>query len=110
MNSGFESEDLCTVGKLKALPDVNLENALVQPNSNISIRFHNFPEAKEAYYYITQAGFRARFADPSTMYYDAKFATVFENAIKNKFEGLDHIIEVPSNYAKVRFAELSANQ
>lgn len=106
LNSGFESEDLCTVGKLKALHDVQLENVLVRPNTNISIRFHNFSEAKEAFYHMHQKGLRARFANPTTTYYDAKFATVFENAIKNNFEGLDEIIEVPSNYAKVRLEQL----
>jgi hypothetical protein len=38
------------------------------------------------------------FQNPEPNYYDGKFATQFENCIKDKFEGLDEINEVPSNY------------
>lgn len=104
-------EDICTIGKLKAMPDVQLQNVLVRPNTNVSVRFHNLYEAKEAYYLLSNSKlggtkFKVRFSNPTATYYDAKFATVFENAIKNKFEKLDSIIEVPSNYAKVRLEEL----
>lgn len=94
------------IGKLKALADVQLENVLVRPSTAVSVRFHNFNEAKEAAYYLSQPGFRVRFSNPTTTYYDAKFATVFENAIKNKFEDLDSIIEVPSNYVREKLKEI----
>ena len=114
VNSGFTNDDLCIVGKLKALNDINLENVLVRPQTSISVRFHNFSEAKEAFYYLSQSRsvgrnkFRVKFANPTTTYYDAKFATVFENVIKNKFERLDKIIEVPSNYAQIRLDEINS--
>jgi hypothetical protein len=38
------------------------------------------------------------FQNPEPNYYDGKFATQFENCIKDKFEGLDTINEVPSDY------------
>ena len=38
------------------------------------------------------------FQNPEPHYYDGKFATQFENCIKDKFEGLDTINEVPSDY------------
>ena len=47
-----------------------------------------------------------RYVSPQALYYDAKFATVFENAIKNKFEKLDTIIEVPSNYAQIKLDQI----
>jgi len=50
LSSGFSSEDLCTIGNLKAMADVQLENVLVRPNTNVSVRFHNFYEAREAYH------------------------------------------------------------
>jgi len=94
------------------MADINLEQVLVRPGTSISVRFHNFYEAKEAFYYLSQSRitgmkrFSVRFANPTATYYDAKFATVFENAIKNKFEKLDSIIEVPSNYAQVRLKKI----
>ena len=38
------------------------------------------------------------FQNPEPNYYDGKFATQFESCIKDKFEGLDQINEVPSDY------------
>jgi len=38
------------------------------------------------------------FQNPEPNYYDGMFATQFENCIKDKFEGLDEINEVPSDY------------
>lgn len=38
------------------------------------------------------------FQNPEPNYYDGKFATQFENCIKDKFEGLETINEVPSDY------------
>jgi hypothetical protein len=38
------------------------------------------------------------FQNPEPNYYDGKFATQFENCIRDKFVGLDEINEVPSNY------------
>lgn len=48
--------------------------------------------------------------NPTATYYDGKFATMFENAIKNKFEKLDSIIEVPSDYASVKLNSMKANK
>mmetsp|Transcript_41745 Transcript_41745/g.48218 ORF Transcript_41745/g.48218 Transcript_41745/m.48218 type:complete len:100 (-) Transcript_41745:61-360(-) len=94
------------------MKDFKLENVLIRPGSSVSIRFHNFLEAKEAFYYLSQSRmtgvrrFKVRYSNPTTTYYDAKFATVFENVIKNKFEKLESIIEVPSNYAQSRLEEI----
>ena len=38
------------------------------------------------------------FQNPEPNYYDGKFATQFESCIKDKFEGLEEINEVPSDY------------
>jgi hypothetical protein len=38
------------------------------------------------------------FQNPEPNYYDGKFATQFESCLKNKFEGLEEIVEVPSDY------------
>ena len=38
------------------------------------------------------------FQNPEPNYYDGMFATQFENCIRDKFEGLDEINEVPSDY------------
>ena len=43
---------------------------------------------------------QVRFQSPEPTYYDGMFATQFENCIRSKFDGLDHINEVPSNYVK----------
>ena len=55
LNSGFTNDDLWIVGDLKSLKDFKLEDILVRPNASVSIRFHSFYEAKEAFYYLSQS-------------------------------------------------------
>lgn len=45
------------------------------------------------------------FQNPEPNYYDGMFATQFENCIQDKFEGLDEINEVPSDYVKQALKE-----
>ena len=45
------------------------------------------------------------FQNPEPSYYDGKFATQFETCIKDKFIGLDHINEFPSNYVQEALKE-----
>ena len=42
--------------------------------------------------------------NPSPNYYDGKMATQFETCIKDKFEGLTQINELPANYIKQELA------
>jgi hypothetical protein len=44
--------------------------------------------------------FTCKFQDPAPNYYDGKLATMFENCIKDKFEGLQVINEIDSSYVK----------
>jgi hypothetical protein len=46
-----------------------------------------------------------KFHTPEPVYFDEKFGTLFENCIKDKFEGLDHINEVSSDYVKSQLRE-----
>ena len=46
----------------------------------------------------SQQKLQVTFQNPEPNYYDGKFATQFENCIKDKFIGLDHINEYPSDY------------
>ena len=74
LNSGFTGDDLWMIGNLKSISDFKLENVLVRPNASVSVRFHNFYEAKEAFYYLAQsrmAGikrFKIRYSNPTTNY------------------------------------------
>lgn len=45
------------------------------------------------------------FHNPSPVYYDGKFATMFESCIKDKFEGLHKINEVDANYIRKALEE-----
>jgi len=44
-----------------------------------------------------------QFTNPEPYYYDKRFATQVESCLKDKFIGLDHINEVPSNYIRKNF-------
>ena len=54
-----------------------------------------------------QQKLQVTFQNPEPNYYDGKFATQFENCIKDKFIGLDHINEYPSDYVKQRLMEVA---
>jgi len=47
------------------------------------------------------------FLNPEPHYYDGIFATQFENCIRDKFEGLDKINEVPSDYVRKGLEEFN---
>jgi len=47
------------------------------------------------------------FLNPEPHYYDEKFATQFENCIRDKFKGLNKINEVPSNYVMESLKEFN---
>jgi hypothetical protein len=42
--------------------------------------------------------FQVTFQNPEPQYYDGRFSTFFESCLKDKFEGLEEINEIPSNY------------
>ena len=44
--------------------------------------------------------FNVSFLDPEPNYFDGMFSTKFEKCLLNKFEGLDNIHEVRSDYVK----------
>ncbi len=50
--------------------------------------------------------FIVSFLSPKPNYYDGKLATQFETCIKDKFEGLQTINEVDSDYVKKALLEL----
>ena len=43
------------------------------------------------------------FQNPEPNYYDGRFATQFQNFITDKYEGVDKINEVPSDYTAKKF-------
>ena len=53
------------------------------------------------------AKLQVTFQNPEPNYYDGMFATQFENCIQDKFEGLDEINEVPSDYVMQALKEYS---
>jgi len=80
----------------------------------VSLRFNNFTEALSAFKIFSQNQLKMndelgkvsmKFHTPEPVYFDEKFGTLFENCIKDKFEGLDHINEVSSNYVKAQLIE-----
>ena len=109
LTSGYSGR-LMEVGKLKEISDYDLNNIVLRKGLQLSLRMNSFPEALEAFYTLTQAqyisqdgeraSFYCKFADPAPNYFDAKFSTQFENCIKDKFEGLDTINEVRSDYIR----------
>ena len=44
--------------------------------------------------------------NPASNYYDGWMATQFETCIKDKFEGLTQINELPANYIRAEIEEL----
>ena len=104
--SGFEGE-LLKIGTLKDLEDFDLGKISVRRDYQISLRFNTFYDALNAFQCLSlvddatrQFNFRCYFMNPSPNYYDGRMATQFETCIKDKFEGLHHINEVPSSYIK----------
>jgi hypothetical protein len=83
---------LLNVGKLKGIDDFDLSKIEVRESYRVSLRFHTFEEAFEAFNHLSTAKdqlnvekYKVYFANPMPNYYDGKLATVFENCIKDKF-------------------------
>lgn len=110
IKAGFD-EPLLAVGKLKDL-EFDLGKILVRKNFQVSLRFNSFADALKGFKCLTQgnARFKAFFMNPSPNYYDGRMATQFETCIKDKFEGLLHINEVPATYVKDELRSLSAER
>ena len=106
IRGGFD-DPLLEVGKLKDL-EFDLGKILVRKNFQVSLRFNSFSDALKGFKCLTQGDtkFKAFFMNPSPNYYDGRMATQFETCIKDKFEGLTHINEVPSTYIKDELAGL----
>ena len=76
----------------------------------ISCRFNNFEEAKGAFQALKSKGFKSKvgksvplsvqFYNPEPAYFDRMMTTNFENCLKDKFEGLTALSEIPSDYIK----------
>lgn len=121
MRGGFQSQ-LLEVGKLKDIQaDFDLEKIQVREHASITLRFNNFHETLNAYWILMKTNVMnvrrdhgqghddgeapamdlyVQFSNPAPYYYDGLFATQIENCLKDKFEGLSHINQVPSNYFK----------
>lgn len=125
VRKGFMGKIL-EVGKLKDVAsDFDLNNIVLREGFKIQLRFQNFEEAYEAFHILEKAVIekeelsvlkeehlkkidyetifekevlKITFLNPEPNYYDGYFATQFESCIRDKFEGLDQIIEVPSDY------------
>jgi hypothetical protein len=113
VKAGFEGE-LLKIGKLKDLEDFDLGKILVRRDYKISLRFNTFEDALEAYRCLStvedpsrKIKFKCFFMNPQPNYYDGRMATQFETCIKDKFEGLHEINEVPSSYVKSELTKLA---
>lgn len=108
-NSGFLG-NLLEVGSLREITDFDLRDALVGANKSmrVSLRFNSFEDAMQAQLLLSRYQFslpdssvhavRASFFEPEPVYFDGRFSTKFEECIKDKFEGLDRINEIESDY------------
>mmetsp|Transcript_8511 Transcript_8511/g.14333 ORF Transcript_8511/g.14333 Transcript_8511/m.14333 type:complete len:194 (+) Transcript_8511:1680-2261(+) len=120
VKNGFMGK-LLEVGKLKDIAHFNLGKVIINKDFIIQLRFQNFMEANSAYYALKKESVQTMpdqpvlsgeeaapqgqmdnlqviFQNPEIQYYDGKFSTQFENCIRDKFEGLEKVNEVPSNY------------
>ena len=127
MERGFQSQ-LLEVGTLKDSEEFDLKNIEIKPEFNLCLRFHTFKDALQAYEaleskvdfklsaarshdegnheFVDQSElvdsaaspFMVKFVYPEPIFYDGWFATHFENCVKDKFVGLNSIVEVPSDY------------
>ena len=93
--------------------EFDIGKILVRSGYQITLRFNSFDEALKAFKCLNRADDRSRkvkfkcyFMNPSPNYYDGKMATQFETCIKDKFEELTQINELPANYIKHELAEL----
>ena len=115
--TGFDG-DLLKIGKLKDLGDeFDLGKILVRSGYQITLRFNNFDEALKAFKCLNRVDdssrklqFKCYFMNPAPNYYDGWMATQFETCIKDKFEGLTQINELPANYIKKEIQEHEEKQ
>lgn len=106
------------MGKLKGINDFDLNNIIVKDESfKITLRFNNFKNALDAIKILSRVvdadknlQLIANFFSPYPNYYDGKLASKFETCVKGKFEGLDDIVEVDSNYAVQQLERIIKNQ
>lgn len=93
--------------------EFDLGGILVRKDYQISLRFNTFLDALKAYKCLTKIEdqtrkftFKCFFMNPAPNYYDGRLATQFETCIKDKFEGLSHINDLPASYVKSELSEL----
>ena len=101
------------MGNLKDVEDFSLNKIVVKKDYEISLRFNDFENAFKAFKCLSTGGtnklsvsIKVKFENPTPTFYDGRMATVFENCIKEKFEGLNEINEIDSDYVKNSLKEL----
>lgn len=102
------------IGKLKDMHDFDLSKIIVRENKGIVLRLSSFKMAQFIQKFINRkhvmsgdeaSTIQCSFKHFVPFYFDGKLATDFESLVKDKFDGLDMINEVRSDYVAQKMKE-----